>query len=207
MSPRTLRRAKLPALLIVLVPPGAAFGQDVRSAGFPDVVVLRSEEALYELPDSTLSGVIARLNRTRIVGAGGQMSQGLTEYHIQPRWRPAGRGGLCRVADLTIQVQVRITLPSWPGAARRPDDEQASWRAIEDAIRVHEYRHQELTVEAAEALALELQALETRGCRSLERAFAGAVALADARLEEAHAQLDRDTPARLSVGRRGGPGR
>jgi len=172
-----------------------------------DVLRVEASEAYYALPDSSLSGVIERLNRTRLEGAGGQMSQGLTEYHIQPTWRPAGADGRCRVSDLTVTVQVRITLPSWPGQAGRPAEEQASWRAIEDAIRTHEYRHRDLTVDAARSLAANLARLRTRGCRALEQAFAGEVALADERLEEAHAQLDRDTPSRLSVGRREGGAR
>lgn len=186
---------------------GTPFALPAQAASPHEAVRLEASEAYYALPDSTLSGVIERLNRTRLRGAGGQMSQGLTEYHIQPSWRPAGAGGRCRVSDLTLTVQVRITLPSWPGGARRPADEQASWRTIEDAIRTHEYRHRDLTVHAAQSLAHNLEQLRTRGCRALEQAFAGEVALADERLEEAHAQLDRDTPARLSVGRKEGGSR
>lgn len=197
-----------PCLLALLVSfaPGVVTlsGQSAGQRNPVDVVVVESSEAYYALPDSTLTDVIARLNRTRLPGAGGQMSQGLTEYHIQPSWQPAGASGRCRVARLGLEVQVRITLPSWPAERFRPETERASWRTIENAIRSHEYRHRDLTVEAAETLAQELEALETRGCRALEQAFAGAVALADARLEEAHAQLDRDTPARLSVGRKEG---
>ena len=187
--------------------PVALSGQSAASRTPEDAVVVESSEAYYALPDTTLSDVIARLNRTRLAGAGGQMSQGLTEYHIQPSWRPVGAGGRCRVSSLTLEVQVRITLPTWPGEVTRPEEERASWRTIEDAIRSHEYRHRDLTVGAAEDLARDLEALETRGCRALEQAFAGEVALADARLQEAHAQLDRDTPARLTVGRKDGSDR
>ncbi|MCH1569707.1 MAG: DUF922 domain-containing Zn-dependent protease [Longimicrobiales bacterium] len=197
-----------PCLLVFVVwsAPAAVTlsGQTSGQRSPDDVVVVESSEAYYELPDSTLTDVIARLNRTRLAGAGGQMSQGLTEYHIQPSWQPAGAGGRCRVARLGLEVQVRITLPSWPAERFRPEAERASWRTIENAIRSHEYRHRDLTVEAARELARELEALETRGCRALEQVFAGAVALADARLQEAHSQLDRDTPARLSVGRKEG---
>lgn len=192
---------------------GALVGMAFMTQGIPlwaqigepdDMVRVELSEAFYVLPDSSLSDVISRLNHTRLPGAGGQTSQGLTEYHIQPTWRPIGVGGRCRVSDLTLTVQVRITLPSWPGEALRPEEERASWRVIEDAIRSHEYRHRDLTVHAARSLARDLSALETRGCRALEQVFAGEVALADARLEEAHAQLDQDTPERLSIGRRTG---
>jgi len=167
-----------------------------------NAVRILDEEAHYVLPDSTLSDVIARLNRTRLAGAGEMMAQGLTEYRIQPAWRPTGAGGRCRVSDLILNVHVRVTLPSWPGMDARPAEEQASWRLIEDAIRSHEYQHRDLTVDAAELLADALVHLRTRGCRALERAFAGEMALADQRLREAHDQLDRDTPDRLAVGRR-----
>lgn len=174
----------------------------------PGAVVLDETERYYELEDTTLTQVIARLNRMQLSGAGGRASQGLTEYHIQPSWRPVGAGGRCRIANLTLTVQVVITLPSWPGHVDRPDDEQASWSEIREAIRTHEYRHRDLTVDAAESLAVELATLETRGCRALEQAFAGQVALAGQRLREAHERFDRETPVRLTVGEPGtaGPG-
>ena len=71
------------------------------------MVIVEPSEAYYALPDTTLTDVIARLNRTRLAGAGGQMSQGLTEYHIQPSWLPAGAGGRCRVSNLTLEVPER----------------------------------------------------------------------------------------------------
>lgn len=198
-------RVCLLAMLLSFGPgPVILAGQSSGQGNPVDVVVVEFSETYYALPDSTLTDVIARLNRTRLAGAGGQMSQGLTEYHIQPSWQPAGAGGRCRVSRLRLEVQVRITLPSWPAERFRPEAERTSWETIEDAIRSHEYRHRDLTVEAAKTLAHELEALETRGCRALEQVFAGAVALADARLEEAHEQLDRDTPARLTVGRKEG---
>ena len=56
-----------------------------------------------------------------------------------------------------------------------------------------------LTINAARALADDLNALETRGCRALRQAFSGKVALAGERLDEIHAQFDRNTPERLSI--------
>ena len=204
MSGRVVRHSLTIGLLVGLAFTVQATGLGAQSGEPNDMVRVELSEAFYMLPDSSLSDVISRLNHTRLPGAGGQMSQGLTEYHIQPTWRPVGVGGRCRVSDLTLTVQVRITLPSWPGEALRPEEERASWRVIEDAIRSHEYRHRDLTVHAARSLARDLSALETRGCRALEQVLAGEVALADARLEEAHTQLDRDTPDRLSVGRKTG---
>lgn len=170
----------------------------------PRTVVVHTTESYYELADTSLTDVIARLNQMTVAGAGGQASQGLTEYQIEPSWRPAGARGSCRISNLTLDVRIVITLPVWPGQTLRPEDEQASWAVIEEAIRSHEYRHRDMTVEAAEDLAKNLLAIETRGCRALEQAFAGRVALAGRRLREAHAQYDRETPVRLSVGDRGG---
>ena len=199
-----MRRSLTIGLVVGLAFTMQAIGLGAQSGEPNDMVRVQLSEAFYMLPDSSLSDLIFRLNHTRLPGAGGQMSQGLTEYHIRPTWRPVGVGGRCRVSALTLTVQVRITLPSWPRQALRPEEERASWRVIEDAIRSHEYRHRDLTVHAARSLARDLSALEARGCRALEQVFAGEVALADARLEEVHIQLDRDTPDRLSVGRRAG---
>lgn len=190
-----------PLVLFVLwaVYPLSVSAQGISEGGDSDVVQIEFVEAYYTLQDTTLTEVIARLNRTRLAGAGGEMSQGLTEYYIQPSWRPLGVGGRCRVSDLTLRVQIRVTLPAWPSGTERPTEEWASWQTIEGAIRSHEHQHRDLTIDAARALADDLNALETPGCRALRQAFSGKVALAGERLDEIHAQFDRNTPERLSI--------
>ena len=190
-----------PLVLFVLlaVHPLSLSAQGISEGGDSAVVQIEFVEVYYTLQDTTLTEVIARLNRTRLAGAGGEMSQGLTEYYIQPSWRPVGVRGRCRVSDLTLRVQIRVTLPEWPSQADRPTEERASWQLIESAIRSHEHQHRDLTINAARALADDLNALETRGCRALRQAFSGKVALAGERLDEIHAQFDRNTPERLSI--------
>ena len=190
-----------PLVLFVLwaVYPLSVSAQGISERGDSDVVQIEFVEAYYTLQDTTLTEVIARLNRTRLAGAGGEMSQGLTEYYIQPSWRPLGVGGRCRVSDLTLRVQIRVTLPAWPSGTERPTEEWASWQTIEGAIRSHEHQHRDLTIDAASALADDLDALETQGCGALRQAFSGKVALAGERLDEIHAQFDRNTPERLSI--------
>ncbi len=190
-----------PLVLFVLlaVYPLSLSAQGISEGGDSDVVQIEFVEVYYTLQDTTLTEVIARLNRTRLAGAGGEMSQGLTEYYIQPSWRPLVVGRRCRVSHLTLRVQIRVTLPTWPSETDRPPEERASWQTIEGAIRSHEHQHRDLTINAARALADDLNALETPGCRALRQAFSGKVALAGERLDEIHAQFDRDTPERLSI--------
>lgn len=192
----------LVSILLLAVFPLAVAAQHEAEAGDSNPVKIEFVEVFYTLPDTTLTEVIARLNRTRLAGAGGEMSQGLTEYYIQPSWRPLGVDGRCRVSDLTLRVQIRVTLPRWPSRSDRPAKERVSWDTIEDAIRSHEHRHRDLTIEAARILASDLNALEAQGCRALEQVFSGEVALAGVRLDEIHAEFDRDTPGRLSIGGR-----
>lgn len=154
-------------------------------------------EQYYTLEEPTLSEVISRLNSTRLQGESGPLSQGLTDWWIQPEWRPGVAGGRCRVTALTLSVRVVVTLPEWRHARRAPAQERMRWGRIEAAIRDHEYTHRDLTVEAAERLHARLSTLEARGCSALHRAFQGEMSVADARLSESHAELDRATPDRL----------
>ena len=193
-----LAAGPIASLLLMAVVPLAVAGQR-EAVCDGDAVQIEFVEVYYTLTDTTLTEVIARLNRTRLAGAGGEMSQGLTEYYIQPSWRPLGVGGRCRVSDLTLRVQIRVTLPEWPSRADRPAVERASWATIEDAIRSHEHRHRDLTIGAARSLARDLNSLEAGGCRELEQLFSGEVVLAGVRLDETHAKLDRETPERLSI--------
>ena len=93
-----LRIGPIASLFLVAVVPPYVSAQLEASVGDFDVVKIEFVEVYYTLPDTTLTEVIARLNRTRLAGAGGEMSQGLTEYYIRPSWRPLGVGGRCRVS-------------------------------------------------------------------------------------------------------------
>lgn len=163
-------------------------------------VRVETTERYYSLEQRTLSEVIARLNSTRLEGESGPLAQGLTDYRIQPEWRPWAAGGRCRVAALTLTVRIVITLPEWTHASIAPSTERDRWERIETAIRTHEYTHRDLTIEAAERLHGRLSSLDVRGCTALRQAFAGEMSVADARLTDAHAELDRTAQRRLIGG-------
>lgn len=179
---------------------------DNRSGGTPtaEEVRLASEVEYYDVRGADIDEVVDRLNRVRLEGPDGPPSQGLTRYHIMPEWRSVPSGGACRVERLRLQVTVVVTLPRWPGVEARPAPERERWRVIEDAIRAHEFRHREIVVDVADDLAERLRGMEARGCGNLGRAVESALSVADGRLKEAHAELDRETPSRLSTGRPGG---
>jgi predicted secreted Zn-dependent protease len=185
----------LPASLSAVIPACA------RAQTPPQKVRVETSFEYYELPDSTLSEVVARLNETRLDGPDGPLSQGLTVYRIDPSWKLSAADGACGVSDVELRVSVDITLPAWPAVWDRSEKERLGWARIERAIREHELHHRDLTVRAAETLVAELEGLSTRGCRALRQAFAGALSIADDRLRQAHADYDRATPRRLSIGR------
>lgn len=154
----------------------------------------------YDVAEPTLSGVIARLNRTRLEGPGAAPSQGLTRYSVVPRWQARAAGGVCRAERVEVDVVMTITLPRWPAVATRPAEEQAGWSTIETAIREHEFVHRDLTYVAAVRLLEELQGVEARGCRTLTRVVDSRLAIEGLSLREAHEEVDRTTPSRLPVG-------
>jgi predicted secreted Zn-dependent protease len=187
--------------LAVLAIAGCAFGGAGLHGQEPmHGVRVDQEIAYYDVPGTSLASVIEILNTARLEGPDAPPSQGLTSYYIKPEWSAQASGGACRVARAEIFVEIDITLPRWATVEERPAHEQESWSQIERAIRQHEYAHRDLTIDAAGVLLSALRGLETRGCGILRDAVASALSIADARLREAHAILDRETPPRLSVG-------
>ena len=160
-----------------------------------------SERILYyDVPGTSLSAVVTALNGARLEGPDGPPSQGLTRYFIKPEWSSRASGGACRVAQAEVLVDIDITLPRWSASDDRPTDEQERWSKIEMAIRTHEYGHRDLVVDAAGELLLTMRGLEARGCGTLDDVVTSTLSVTDGRLREAHATLDRETPARLPIG-------
>ena len=157
-------------------------------------------ERVYEVRGDSLGAVVAQLNRMRVPGAGGRLSQGATTYDIVPEYRALAGGGGCRVADLRLDVRISIILPVWPGLEDRPEEERAQWAVIEEAIREHEYVHRDLTVDGARALAESLEGREARGCRALRQVVQGQLSVHGARIRGAHADFDRNAPRTLPIG-------
>ena len=165
---------------------------------------METVERSYRLDERSLERVVDRLNATRLEGPNGPPSQGLTTYRIRPEWRATASGGSCRVSRIRVHVEIEITLPEWPWAETVPLEDREKWATIDRSIREHEYGHRDLTVEAAADLLAALQGLEARGCTTLQRVVNSQISVADGRLSEAHAKLDRETERVLRLG--GGSG-
>ena len=173
---------------------------DPEQGGAAPRVDVEVTERVYKVRGDSLGAVVAQLNRMRVPGAGGSLSQGATTYDIVPEYTALARGGTCRVADLRLDVRISIVLPRWPGLEGRPAEERRRWGVIEEAIREHEYVHRDLTVEGARALARSLEGREARGCRALRQVVQGQLSVHGARIREAHADFDRSAPRTLPIG-------
>ena len=171
-------------------------------AGPPTIpgVHVRSVEEFYELDEPTLTQVVERLNHTHLEGPDASRSQGLTRFDIRPEWNAVARGGRCRVREVEVFVQIRVTLPRWSPIAGQPAAEQGGWSNIEQAIQQHEYRHRDLVILAAADLLESIGDLEAQGCTTLRQVIARTLSVSDSRLTAAHAELDRTAPYRLAVG-------
>ncbi|MEM7417104.1 MAG: DUF922 domain-containing protein [Gemmatimonadota bacterium] len=163
-----------------------------------------TREEYYDLPDSTLTGVVRRLNGMHLQGPEGPPSQGLTTYQIRPEWSALAQGGRCHVRAVEVFATITITLPRWPRVFDRPVGERERWASIDRAIREHEYLHRDLVVEAAGEILEEIRGLDAQGCAVLRRVVGSTLSIADERLDEAHIELDATTPRRLSIRGPGG---
>lgn len=193
--------ARALSTLALLASTSGALGGTALRGQEPTEGLRVSEEILYyDVPGTSLSAVVTALNSARLEGPDGAPSQGLTRYFIKPEWTSRASGGACRVAQAEVFVDIDITLPRWSASADRPDDEQERWSKIEAAIREHEYGHRALVLEAAGELLSTIRGLAARGCGTLDDVVTSTLSVADGRLREAHATLDRETPTRLRVG-------
>lgn len=169
----------------------------------PGVHVSVSEQ-YYDVEAETLTEVVAVLNATRIGGPTAPRSQGLTEYTIRPEWTASASGGRCHVRAVEVFVDITITLPRWPVVFDRPSSDREGWSRIDAAIREHEYRHRDLTIDAAADVLEEIRGLDAAGCTVLRRVVTSTLSVADQRLGTAHREVDESTPLRLSIGGPGG---
>ena len=192
------------AALFALGPGPAARGSAQPAPDAAPTVDVRVSERYYTVTGDSLDVVVAKLNRMRLPGAGGRLSQGTTRYDIIPEYRALAGAGGCRLADLRLDVRIVITLPRWPEVDHRPPEERRRWGIIEDAVREHEYVHRDLTVDGAKALAEDLDGREAGACGTLRRAIRGQLSVHGERIRRAHADFDRRTPPTLSLG--GPPG-
>jgi predicted secreted Zn-dependent protease len=128
----------------------------------------------------------------------GRTFYGLTEFSMGYRYTPvsvAPNGGMCRAADVQVQIGITVTLPEWERPRGVDPDLWREWRRFHRALERHEEGHVRLADDAAERLRLGLLGLrgpcDTLGDR--------AKALAD-RLSEVSAGHHLDYDARTEHG-------
>jgi len=119
---------------------------------------------------------------------------------VRPHWRARASGGMCRVSDLVVWIEVTITLPEWPLWSSRPKRERDSWQRFDEAIRGHEYGHRDLVVDGGRDLLRDLSGLEANECNALRRIVSAIVSRADMKLREEHAAFDQTVPPILFIG-------
>ena len=136
----------------------------------------------------TFQQMIAVLNGMRLEGERARLSQGLTVYKVVPRWKYQLGSGGC--AMISVEVEITVKLPLWPGFANASDEHRLRWQGILRSIREHEYEHRDITIDSASELLQNLFALRARTCRALNGAAEAALALAEEALLSRHAELD-----------------
>ncbi len=159
-------------------------------------VRVQAREERYTIEGHSFAEVAAVLNGMRLEGADAPLAQGLTQYWIEPQWqyRPDADG--CAVTTATVDVSIVITLPRWPGAATAHELDRELWKELHASIVKHEYRHRDITVEAASALLGEIRSLRAGTCAALARAVDAQMALAREAMEERHAAFDLEDSLR-----------
>jgi predicted secreted Zn-dependent protease len=125
---------------------------------------------------------------------------GLTNTALQYGYRHAVEPRTCWPVDVSILVEVTVTLPRWESPHGTPYALDRDWRAFERALRRHEDGHGRLAEQEAAALDRELGGLRAATCVELD---AYANQLADdvrARFAAQHEAYDRQTEHGRSQG-------
>jgi predicted secreted Zn-dependent protease len=125
---------------------------------------------------------------------------GLTNTALQYGYRHATDARSCRPLEVSILVEVTVTLPRWDRPAGTPYALDRDWRGFERALRGHEDGHRRLAEQEAATLDRELGVLRAPTCADLDAAANRLADAVRARFAARHHAYDRETEHGRSQG-------
>lgn len=150
----------------------------------------------YTIEGDTASELLSQMESLGPVDQNeGKRFQGNTSWNVRWNYMMAPQpGGLCRLEQIAVTLQVTMTLPDWQPKRRADSLLKSRWPAFLSALTNHEMGHRANGVRAAFAVRDALAGMAPGGdCRQLgDSANAAAKAALDAR-QGADADYDRQT--------------
>jgi predicted secreted Zn-dependent protease len=145
-------------------------------------VAVSESTLFYDVSGRTAKELRAAMNRQGPTGPDGKRHDAYSAWHVKWRYEYAPEGSTCRLKQVRVSLDVRITLPRWVDENAAPEALRRRWKQYHGALTEHEDGHAENGRRAA------ARVLELRGqlgprptCPDVESAFART---AEAILEE-----------------------
>lgn len=122
----------------------------------------------------------------------GQRHPGATNMEFTTRIRYGEGGGRCRIADVSVAVKAKVTLPSWRDRRRAEREVRLIWDTLSRDIKRHEESHLSIAKNHARLLEDTLKSLSwKRDCRALAAEVQGTTARILAAHDAAQDEFDR----------------
>jgi len=185
------------ALALPVDPTAAAPASAADATPGADAIPVAIDEKLvnYTIVGDTASELYSQMDALGPVDQKeGKRFQGNTAWNIHWNYMVRSQpGGLCRIDQVAINLQVTMTLPDWKPKRHADSLVKSRWPMFLSALTNHEMGHRANGVRAAFAVRDALAGLAPGDCAQLANAAnAAAKAALDAR-QNADADYDRET--------------
>ena len=184
----------------------------------PSKLHVRRTQSRYDVSGTTAAEIARSIHESGPI-IDGKPYGGKTEWEGQ--WqieysRPVdeeGRAvqeGRCRISRVDVFIDLDVTLPRWESRGEAPRRLREKWDSFIEALRVHEYWHQQSILEGGEKIRNKLDGMAAGDCKSLKtRAEARAAEVIES-VRKKNEQYDRETRHGATQGARwevsSGPG-
>lgn len=195
---RAAAHCRSAAVLVLLLAGSApASALDALAPG----LVITETRRYYELDATGLDPLRRQLAERALAAGLDGGAIGLTRQDLETRYRPEPLPAGCRLADLSVRMDLTMDLPVWrpAGTTRRALRER--WERMATALTRHEEGHRDNAVRAAHELHRGLSALgEGHDCRTLGKLAQREMFRARLRFDLREKAYDRRTGHGVSQG-------
>lgn len=149
----------------------------------------------YDVGGNDIEGL---KNSIRLGGPLGGRAFGLTNVVIEPHFAYMSDGVTCETANVTVNLDVNMTLPQWDDALPIPASMSGQWHTLEGTVREHELQHVKIAEEfAARIKSVIERASSSDGCETLQATLTKKVKGLQMAHRFAQMAFDMDERARL----------
>ena len=154
----------------------------------------RTTKVDYDVPGASLNEARVQMYEVTPIRVGAKRFGGHTASDWSWKLTYKTSGDLCAVDTVKIDLNVTITLPTWPERLYATRAERVEWDRFLRSLTRHENEHVEIIETGVQALKAKLQGLPpAKTCEALTRSAKAAALSTERQIERANTNLDADT--------------